>query len=456
MFSANHLSIWYHEIIMHRTMINIVSASLIFLTTVMPVFAQTPSPSGQSFGAKLDKELQHFKEKGAKGYLIWQYSGDQNNPLGDTDKYSIFRQNLGDPGNPTTICGGMKKWAGQFEFLGYNVYSLGNGRGGPLSSGQIADHLNSLKACGTNVVRVFISRSCPGNVPECVNRMLAGAGAAGVKLILTVGDFANGGGGFPKLSRDQVAAWYGGGYKSSAYPQILAQTIQASRGNGNLYGIEPANEPHCYDDASAVAGYNQWARSGLGQVKGAGIGNAGLGQMGNNPRSSCDGPNTNLIPGNKQAGASMVSSHYYSEDERAQADIAADKVNAAGMKFYIGEAPLAGFLSTSCGEEEWGCKVSFGEVLDNTAGTAPWRVHDVTNTKPTTGSIITTQGIDIDESKLFLDVKELYGDNVPFADFTKDDTKLSEALDPRIKESLIPAALHKEVAYPNQQVDTAE
>ena len=310
---------------------------------VLLIFATPVLAQGTGGGFDLDRELAHFKDESAKGYLIWQYSGDTSSPLGDTDKYSLYRGDLGDGNDPKSICGVMKKWSSQYEFLGFNVYSLGQGRDGPLSSEQIADQLNVLAGCGTNVVRVHIGRSCPGSpntTAACVKRILDGAGSAGVKLILTVGDFSNGGGGIPKLSRDQVESWYGGRYRNSQFPEYLRQTAAASAGNQYLYGIELANEPHCYDAASAVTAYNQWANVGVQTVRKDGIANIGLGQMANNPASSCDAPTGNLLPGNQAAGVTMVSSHYYTQGERDQADLAAAKVVSAGLTFYIGEAPV--------------------------------------------------------------------------------------------------------------------
>lgn len=406
---------------------------VLFFTFTVPVFAQTK-------GEFLDKELEHFKAKGAKGYLIWQYSGDKGSPLGDTDGYSIFRDDLGDPNDTSSICGAMKKWSGQFEFLGYNVYSLGQGRGGPLGAGQIADQLNVLKNCGTNVVRVFISRSCPGSpstVPECVSRMLAGAGSAGVKLILTAGDAANGGGGFPKLSRDQVASWYNGGWQSSEYPAYLQQTAQAARGNGNLYGIELANEPHCYDVGEAVAGYNQWAANGVATVKRVGVGMVGIGQMANNPNSSCDGPTTNLLPGNKTSGVTIVSAHYYSDDERGGADQAADKIVPSGLKFYIGESALLGI-------KKFAPKVPSGEFLPNDPFDVPKTVRTYKNPDVTIGNSITDSGAGLDTA--FFEGATFYDAAIP-------GDKLDEVFQPALDGGgkLVPSSLQAQVQNPSQQ-----
>src|SRR5690606_3526480 len=99
---------------------------------------------------QLQQDIAEFAAAGAKGYLVWQYSGDRG--LGtefENDQFSWFR-NLG--AGPE-ICATLKEASETSGmFIGVNMASAGD----PKFAGQLNDHFSYLKnECGVSVIRIF-------------------------------------------------------------------------------------------------------------------------------------------------------------------------------------------------------------------------------------------------------------------------------------------------------------
>ncbi len=287
--------------------------------------------------SKLREEVDYFYNLGAEGYLIWQFSGPRVNPRGN-DQYSFFSDI--EPG--PSICQEMaflnKKYSNKEIGVGVNMYDIGN-----FDDNYIKAQFSWLKGCGVKTVRIFADKS--GGATG-VQRALAAASAADIKLIITIGDYSNGGGGIPQGAGPN---WYAGGYQGE-YMSFLRSIGSVAAGHPGLYGIELANEPHCggHPDGTVNA-YRNWVSIASSQLKNAGISRVGIGQMASQAGSSCDHPARDTGGGsndfsytNNVSTINMTSGHYYNEEEKGLVSLAAGHSKALGKTFYIGEASVGG------------------------------------------------------------------------------------------------------------------
>jgi len=352
--------------IMPKRIIGFLISCALFLSFFpSSVFAQTYTPISADI---LSGEIDTFFAAGAKGYLVWQYSGDRGAEF-ENDKYSFFR------GTPEgdAICGVLKEKASTYpdNFVGVNMWSAGD----PKHTGKFSTHLNYLnKSCGVTVVRIFAK----AGAGDGVKAALDAASGTGVKLIVAIGDYSNGGGGMPQGAS---ASWYASGYQE--YETFLNQVKQKAAGNPNLYGYELANEPHCGGDPNAVSAYVGWVRRFTAALSGAP--NIGIGQMANTP--ACDNPeNGDFVQSNSVSGITMASAHYYNSIEKEKA-LKAAAVTPSNAFFYIGEAGWGNdsgpkslyYIYPIKGLSEVGF---YNDSINNGAGSAvpPTEVQRISNT----------------------------------------------------------------------------
>lgn len=292
-----------------------------------PVNAQAAGPMSAT---QLRKEIDTFAEVGAKGYLVWQYSGDRGTAQEfGNDKYSFFRnQETGQ-----AICAALKEKATQYPdmFIGVNMWDAGDAKH---SQEKVTDHFSYLKnECGVSVVRTFAYSGGTAGV----SKTLAAAQAAGIQLILAIGDYSNGGGGVPKGG---APGWYASGYQGE-YLSFANQVLNVSSNNPALYGYELANEPHCGGDATLLPSYITWAQR-MSTLLQAGSSRVGIGQMASQDNSMCDSVfNGHFAQSNAASSISIASAHYYNSKEKNNA-LEAARLTPAGKLFYIGEAGWGG------------------------------------------------------------------------------------------------------------------
>lgn len=269
---------------------------------------------------ELGKEIDQFKAAGADAYLVWQFSGDKISPFAN-DQYSFFK---GDQ-----ICGVLKEKSAGIK-VGVNMWDAG-----AHDQGAIQSNFQYLKSeCGVSIVRVFAYAGGTAGL----STVLQTANAVGIQVIVTIGDYSNGGGGVPKGAG---AAWYSAGYKGEylAFANQVRGVVQGS--SSTVYALELANEPHCGGDANAIGAYTAWVKFMAGDlaVSGAPI---AIGQMASQDTTRCDSPPDDYKVTNNVSGISKSSAHYYKAEEKINALEAANVAKSIGKTFYIGEANFGG------------------------------------------------------------------------------------------------------------------
>lgn len=313
---------------------------LLIITTFLTVFLLISNSyvSAQVISEDAIKdEISEFFDAGAKGYLIWQYSGTLG--LGGefgSDQYSFFRNSA----EGSAICNASKELKASYpdKFLGVNMWDAGATR---YSQAVVEDNFNWLKSCGMDTVRVFASADgAPG-----INKVLQAGNNMGMKIIVAIGDYSNGGGGIPQGTSSNPLNWYKEGYKNPGANNVpsyleLAQEIAKLQNNGSLFGIELANEAHCSGITAALPHYIEWGKT-IGNLFYV---NVGYGQKSSEDTTRCDSPSPgDFIQTNSINQITMTSAHYYNLAEKTLSLKALSQhQNAFGSNkfFYIGEAPF--------------------------------------------------------------------------------------------------------------------
>ncbi len=316
---------------------------VISLLIVLSFFAAPLSPAFAADNYRpmtpeqIDAEIDAFHEVGAQAYIIWQYSGYRTSAF-ENDQYSFFRDIAPGP----AICAKLAEKSAQYPdmLIGVNMWYLVT-----LDPGTMADHLGWLKSdCGVKIVRFFAYPGMPENQVNTagVSNAMQAIEAAGLKAVVAIGDYSNGGGGIPKGTN---AAWYASGYKGPYLTNAQAIYSVVSRHKGALFALELANEPHCGGDTSegAMNAYTAWITNMSGLLSGVPV---SAGQVGSdNVPGRCDNPlpagsDSEFARSNASSNVDAASSHYYNSDQKANALIAATEV--PGKIYYIGEAGWGG------------------------------------------------------------------------------------------------------------------
>ncbi len=283
-----------------------------------------PQESAQTLGNDIDA----FLSAGARGYLIWQFSGEFGNGMHfANDQYAFFRNT--DTG--AAICSMLKQKNSQYsgKFVGVNMWDVG---GGAYSYEVLNRNFNWLhNECGVSVIRTFAKVGSAANM----ERLLEIANQSGIKVIIAIGDYSNGGGGVPAAAD---AAWYQNGYQD--YKNFAQSVVDRVKGHPALYGLELANEPHCGGQPeTTIEYYKNWGAD-VGAILKTATSNVGYGQMAN-PGHVCDDPNTGAFKTtNSISQITMTSAHYYNTGDRAAAFKALEQSQQMGKPFYIGEAGI--------------------------------------------------------------------------------------------------------------------
>jgi hypothetical protein len=297
--------------------------------------------------AQIEAEMDLFLgEKQASGYLVWQYSGDRMDPLGN-DQYSFFYNLDSEP----QICQALKKMSQKYtdKFIGVNMFDVG--KKGTAYAAKHFKHLHD--DCGVTVIRTFPSESGGVSAVEAVREA---ADQTGIKIIYAIANPYYGTGGIPTFEAMATDHWqfYKSGYNGE-YKTYALSILQAAKAKPNtLFGLELANEPHCLDgagDSGALTAYKNWANVMAGVLSSAG--NVGIGQMASDANSACDSPSlgnsgsTPFAQSNSSPNINMASAHYYTDTAKEQALKAADEAKSIGKMFYIGEAGWGGEASNN-------------------------------------------------------------------------------------------------------------
>jgi hypothetical protein len=283
-----------------------------------PVSAKVYNPMTPE---QIVSDSSEFFAAGADAYIMWQYSGSLSGVYFGNDKYSWFRD------KHPEVCAGLRE-ASANGLVGVNMWDLGS------YPGSVPETLNYLKNdCGVGIIRTFAKA---GGV-DGLKPILEHAKSIDMKVIVAIGDHANGGGGMPQGAGGD---WYASGYQGE-YLTFANQIIAlSSQYQSIMYAVEFANEPHCGSDSSAVQAYKAWGDKMGKLVQGAGLPSA-YGQFASHPLSSCDSPSlspsafefTNNLP-----SISKTSGHYYTAEEKALNMMALEQSKSLGKTFYIGEA----------------------------------------------------------------------------------------------------------------------
>lgn len=305
----------------------------------LPICTTDPSQPGKpSTTINLAGEIDEFLTAGAAGYLVWQYSGDAG--LGTefaSDPYAFFRNRP----EGTAICSTLKAAADKHpgKFIGVNMWDAGNSKH---SEAKVADHFSWLKnTCGVTVIRTFSKEGGAQGAQKLMNA----ATSAGVKVMFAIGDYSNGGGGIPS---GVDSSFYTTGY-TGEFQTLATDVMNATSGNGALFGYELANEAHCRGDQAAVTAYRNWGEY-IGAILGRGSSNVGYGQKASENTTMCDSPGVNVPSGpshfeytNSASNITMTSGHYYNTAEKSLALEALTQskglLNGQGKMYYVGEAP---------------------------------------------------------------------------------------------------------------------
>lgn len=283
---------------------------------------------------QLSKQMDQLAAEGAAGFLIWQYSGNLSaNEYFGNDKYSFFQ----DTENGQAVCELLSNKKSNFDFVGVNMWNVGASN---YSESLVEKHFKWLKDnCGVTVVRTFAKEGGAAGM----QKVLTAAKNAGIKVIIAIGDYSNGGGGIP-AGADM--AWYRSGYQDH---KQFAEKIAASVSNHPaLHTLELANEPHCGGEPPETLDYytNNWGKDVASVLQGHGA-YVGYGQMAN-PNGVCDSPSSGgFQTSNSIPQINITSAHFYNETEY-QASLEALRIsNQLGKPFYIGEANIVTNLSKS-------------------------------------------------------------------------------------------------------------
>ena len=314
-----------HQLILLPTFVLCVVVSLTF---PQKIFAQIPQEKDSAIDVDaLSNQMDQMAAAGAKGFLIWQYSGNlSNGEYFGNDQYSFFQETT----KGKAVCNLLKQKSPAFEFVGVNMWDIGAG----YSQDVVKHHFSWLKnECGASVIRVFAKA---GEVQGMTN-VLNSAQETGVKIIIAVGDYSNGGGHVPYAA---PPSWYDNNY--SAYREFAQQIASAVSHHPALYSLELANEPHCTNAVDAdltISHYTNWGKD-VGQILRQHSNNVGYGQMAD-PNGICDSPihpSQGFRVSNSIEQITMASAHYYNQLELDASFVAAQISQEIGKKFYIGEA----------------------------------------------------------------------------------------------------------------------
>ncbi len=333
----------------------------------------------ESNAAILSQEIEDFFQAGASGYLVWQYGGDQNGRQIAVDQFSWYRDTNID------ICLALREKAEQYpdRFVGVNINNIGAAE---FADGTAAEHLSWLKnTCGVSVVRAFAKIEGAAGVQNALNA----AQQAGVKMIIAIGDYSNGGGGIPQGAGIE---WYESGYQGEY--QALVSQVRALGSHPALWGYELANEPHCGGNAAAMPAYKTWGQVIGSQLRGV-TSNVGYGQMASQDTTRCDSTGPGDFKNTNSIGAiTVTSAHYYTESEKQSAMLALSQSQELGKPFYIGEAPPGGSALSAGGSGVFGYDLSkYPEYL---VDPAYYLLHPIRGihplSRPDQQSVSTTRG----------------------------------------------------------------
>lgn len=328
---------------------NILISLFVVLASFFVVAIAKPTETHAQY---LDPQLQRMRDDidyflgqlDVSAYLVWQYSGDRWNALGN-DQYSFFR------GSP--VCDLLEQanvaYPGR---IGVNMWNIST------RAGEAEGHFRYLHdECGVSIIRIFGDLDYPGGnfgAVAALQQTLNAAAAAQVQLIIALGNY-NGDMGSPHMPSNIVSyptPWYSSGYLTS-YLGWVTTVSGAVGGHTALYGFELANEPHCSGLPDCVGPYVSWARAVSAAIRRAspnrGV-NVGIGQMASFNATRGDSPGvgtpSDYERSNSVPNITMASGHYYSTCSRANNILAAQIARRIGRPFYVGEAGIAIEIST--------------------------------------------------------------------------------------------------------------
>jgi len=299
---------------------------MVVISSVFP-FLLTNSVSANGYTPMTPEQIvadsSEFFAAGADAYIMWQYSGSLSGVYFGNDKYSWFRD------THPEVCTGLRE-ASANGLVGVNMWDLG------AHPGSVPETLDYLKNdCGVGIIRTFAK----AGGADGLRPILEHASSIDMKVVIAIGDHANGGGGVPQgAGRD----WYESGYQGE-YLSFAREIISvASQHQSIIYAVELANEPHCGNDSDAVQAYKAWGNTIGSMIRGAGL-ESSYGQFASHPLSSCDSPSISSNPSafefsNDLPVITKTSGHYYDSEQKALNMMALEQSKGLGKTFYIGEA----------------------------------------------------------------------------------------------------------------------
>lgn len=322
--------------------------SFISISTILPITTiEGQQNTAQSVFEGLVNNIGSFFKQGGEGYLLWQFSGNRADSYAK-DQYSFYR----DAPEGLGMCDAFKKLRKDYplNILGVNMWDAGR-----QNYQKTIDHFLWLSDCGVNAVRIFAGtywgvsnieeakQSVKNvlNAAKVVNTSKSLTAERRLRIIVVIGDYANGGGGIPKGAGREF--YLGDHAEQEEFTKaILEQTI----GSNELMMYEIANEPHCGGDIGAISAYVNWADK-FAKLLSESKKDISLGQMANFDVPNCDSivsttqaEVSGFMQSNSLEGITRVSAHFYNGSQKAMALAALEKAKLLKKPFYIGEASI--------------------------------------------------------------------------------------------------------------------
>ncbi len=305
--------------------------------------------SAATLEQRLVDGIGEFFDKGAEGYLFWQYSGNKVEKLG-TDEFSFFRSSA----EGEAVCKAFTRLRTKYpqKFVGVNMWDVGRN-----DYATALRNFQWLAGCGANMLRinagVYLGNNDSVAVKVHLNRVLEAlteanrikglSGDSALRVIIAIGDYPNGGGGVPKSAGIEY-------YQSSHLDQIefTNLVLTATAASPLVYGFEVANEPHCGGNTAAIPAYVDWSGK-FSKLLSASGKRVSLGQMANFDIPNCDSivssgelAVSGFIQSNRFSTITDTSAHFYNGTQKAMALAALRKSKDDLQKpFYVGEASIS-------------------------------------------------------------------------------------------------------------------
>lgn len=298
----------------------------------------------------LVNSISQFFEEGAQGYMLWQLSGTPNEGLAK-DPYSFYRTDS----NGQVVCSAYKKLRAKYptKNLGVNMWDVGRHE-----KEKAKVNFRWLRDCGGDTVRIFAgTHMSPADIPlaqqflatalDAAAEVSAEPGPRAVKIIVAIGDHANGGGGVMGGAGEEFFTG-----DDAGFVQYINGVKQAVAGKSALLGLQLANEPQCNGaNPPYIGSYVSWVNKFAPRVRQA-TDKVWIGQSANYEHPSCDSPITGnginvsgLEQSNSVAAITQMSAHFYNGPERNIAFNSLAIARKLNKPFWVMESNLQGALA---------------------------------------------------------------------------------------------------------------